>query len=394
MRQKLIILISFLLHLVGNAQITITEQQVIDSILKNHPSIQISDLKVMQGQARIKSSINLPNPEIIAESPTGEFYTIGVLQQIEFPTVYSRQHQFAKQQTLLMEKEKSITVLDVKYLARSLYLNFQYSSSLVHLLRLQDSIYAELSEIADRKYEAGEIDLISKTYSSSQYGEVHAKYLNGLANYQGYSNQLKIYISTKDSLFPSSIGKSTLSMPEIYSDSTQIKSNPVIQYYDQRVKVDELAWKVEKNKALPGIVFGYLNQGPDYTPSNLRFRAGITIPLWFWQYSGNIKAAKYSYEIAQEETELQKQILTKNLEFIKQQIYALGNNLNYYETTGLKQANDLLDASSRFFQSSEWDQISFLRIANDVFEIKMNYYSVLSEYNELLLQYHYLKGTL
>lgn len=394
-RPVILLLLSFaFLPIAGLSQTIVYEQQFLDSVIKNHPAFKIAELKVLQYKAQQKSAFNLPNPEVVAESPTGDFYTIGVLQQIEFPTVYIRQKQLAEQQTTLSEKEKKVTAIETRYLAKLLYLNFQYSASMMKLLHSQDSIYAELSEIADRKFEVGDIDLISKTYANSQYGEVHAKYLSEQANYAGYASQLKIYMNLKDSVSPALLGKSLLVIPGLLTDTLQLQSSPSIQYYEQVTKVNEAAWKVEKNKALPGIVAGYLNQGPEYTPSNLRFRAGITIPLWFWQYTGNIKSARYSFEAAKEEQILQEQQLMRNIEFLKQQIFASALNLSYYEKTGMKQADELYEASRRFYESSEWDGISFLRIANDAFAIKVNYYMTLKSYNEFLLHYHFLNGTL
>ena len=378
----------------GFCQLVVSEQQAIDSVLKNHPTAQISNLKIGQSKERQKSAFNIPNPDVIMESPTGEFYTVGVLQQMQFPTVYSKQNQLAHQQTTLSEREKTLSILGLKYQIRQLYLNFQYSHALLKLLKVQDSAYSEISKIANRKFEVGEIDLINKTFANSQSGEVHIKYLNEYATYQGYLAQMRIYTNIKDSLLPVQISKSSLAFPGYGLDSIQIKSNPGIQYFNQITKVNEYALKVEKNKALPGIVFGYLNQGPEITPANLRFRAGINIPIWFWQYSGNIKSAKYDYEIAKQEAELQEQLLSRNLETIKQQILSSSTNLNFYESNGMNQANKLYDASKRFFQSSEWDNISFLRIINDVFTIKTNYFLALKSYNEYLLQYHYLNGTL
>lgn len=92
MRNKLIIVLTFLYPQIVDAQIGVTEQQVLDFIIKNHPSMQISDLKVQRGKAEEKAAINIPNPEIVAESPSATFYTIGVLQQLEFPSVSFRQH--------------------------------------------------------------------------------------------------------------------------------------------------------------------------------------------------------------------------------------------------------------------------------------------------------------
>ena len=53
-----------------------------------------------------KKATHIPDPELILESTTGDFMTIGVQQSFDFPTVYARQKQLAEQQTELSTKAK------------------------------------------------------------------------------------------------------------------------------------------------------------------------------------------------------------------------------------------------------------------------------------------------
>lgn len=75
------------------AQTTLHLQQAIDSVLRRDPSVQAASLQVVQSQQLQKSSVSIPNPEVLAESPSGEFYTIGVTQSFDFPGTYVRQSQ-------------------------------------------------------------------------------------------------------------------------------------------------------------------------------------------------------------------------------------------------------------------------------------------------------------
>jgi cobalt-zinc-cadmium efflux system outer membrane protein len=89
------------------AQQILTEQAALDSAMKHSPLLKSAELQVKQSNYLRKTAFNLANPDVIAESPTGEFYAVGILQSIEFPTVYIKQGQLLKQQFLLSEKGKA-----------------------------------------------------------------------------------------------------------------------------------------------------------------------------------------------------------------------------------------------------------------------------------------------
>lgn len=72
-----------------------------------------------------KAAFNLPNPEVKAESPTGEFYAVGVLQWFDFPAVYVRQKQVAKAETALAQAGQRVSENELRYTIRSLYLETQ-----------------------------------------------------------------------------------------------------------------------------------------------------------------------------------------------------------------------------------------------------------------------------
>src|SRR5688500_10836718 len=62
------------------AQEVIQIKTVIDSAVNYSPRLKGANAAVSQQQHLLKSAINLPNPEILLQNPTGHFYTIGVQQ--------------------------------------------------------------------------------------------------------------------------------------------------------------------------------------------------------------------------------------------------------------------------------------------------------------------------
>lgn len=377
------------------AQSTFSMQQVVDSAVKNSPAINAAQYNELGQKQGTKSAFNLPNPEIVAESPTGEFYTIGVLQSMDFPTVYFKQRQVAKQQYEIAATETQISINDVKYQTGLLYSQLQYQLALAAKLRIQDSLYLLMSESAGRLFDAGQIDFLAKTFADIQYGEVHLKLVSAVADADATRLQLQAITGIRETIIPAPLQK----FPEIpgvafTNDTSVFAANPLVSYYRQQQFLSRKMISLEQHRMLPGIVFGYLNQGPSITPVNLRFRAGITLPLWFWQYTANIKAARFRYMVSVQLYQFNQQRLGIQQAQAQGDYIKYSMSVSYYQETGLQQSETLIKTSERFYASGEEDLVTHLRTLNDAYEVQLNYLEALKNYNQSVIYIHYLNGTL
>lgn len=375
------------------AQITLTEQQAMEMALKNSPAIQAAILQVKQQKQLQGTSFNLANPDITVESPTGEFMTVGVLQSFEFPSVYVKQGQLARQQTVLAEKGKTITEADIRQMIKTTYLNLQYNNELLQRIKSQDSISNSIAEAAERQFAAGQVDFVIKTFAAAQYGEVHNRYLQVQTDASVALHQLQLYTRLTDSIVVSPLTKAGATILTNQAiDSSTLAGTPLVQYYLQTQSVARKSLQLERNKALPGFSFGYMNQGLKNTEIPLRLRAGINIPVWFWQYSAAIKAAKTNLQITQQNTLDQQQKLTARIQQVKGEALKSQTALAYYEGAGLKQADDLISSSSRMFTAGQSDYITYLRTLADAYTIQLSYLESLRNYNQAIINLNYLNG--
>lgn len=375
-----------------SAQNVISEQAALDSAMKHSPLLKSAELQVKQSNYLRKTAFNLSNPDIIAESPTGEFYAVGILQSIEFPTVYFKQGQLLNQQSLLSEKGKALTIYEVKRLIRSVYLNAQYTQQLYEQLKYQDSLYNQIQISARRQFDAGVIDYLAKTFAESQYGEIHNQLVQAQNAFKANLQQLKLYTGISSVASVSALVKFTL--PNLSADTSAVTQSPLVQYARQNQVVNQKQLSLERNRALPGLVVGFLNQGPRETETYYRFRVGFTVPLWFWQYSGNIKAAKTRVQIAEQQTRAQQQQLTADLQTSMSEYTSAQQAVSYYEASGLKQAEDIISAAKRFFESGKIDYIAYIRNINDAYAVKRTYLESLRTYNQSIININYITGNL
>lgn len=380
--------------LAANAQTMLSEDEAVRLALGRSPLLSASILEVERQRQLQGTSFNLANPDITLESPTGDFMTVGVLQSFEFPTVYVRQGQLAKQQTVLAEKGQVMAEADVKRRVRMAYLSLQYAQALLRQLRQQDSVYQSIALAAERLFAAGQIDKVAQTYAATQYGTVHQRWIRAQTEMALAQLQLQRYTGQAKGIVTTPLDKSSATVVNaaLSIDSTLLAATPLINYMRQQEMVAQKTLQVERNRALPGFSFGYMNQGLASTAVPLRLRGGINIPLWFWQYSASIKAAKTQVEQTAQHNLAQQQELEAQMQQAKGELLNAQLSLDYYETSGLQQADELIGASARMFAVGETDHLTYLRTLADAYIMRMDHLETLRSFNSASITLTYLNG--
>lgn len=380
--------ILFLFALSAFSQSILTADEAVAKAIKNSKNANAAILNIEQQKQLQKSAINIPNPELTWQSPTGVFYVGGITQSFEFPTVYGKQYQLQKQKVGLAETQKVANEVIVAYQVRTLYLNIQYADSLKSLLYIQDTIYSKLASATKRLFDAGQIDFLQKSFTDTQYGEINNQYEQSKINHQSLINQLKFITGISDEIIFSPLK----SIKNTLLQESNINQNTDFLISKQTETLAQKNLEIERNKALPGLVLGYMNQAERNTPTNLRFQFGISVPLWFWQYKGNIDAAKTDIKINQEKILGVQQELSMQLMQIQNELAQNTQSLNYYEQTGLKKAADIIATSQRFLNSGETDYINYLRNINDAYAIKTKYLEAIRNVYQSTISLNYLTG--
>ena len=394
-RNSIVAVLFCFIALPASAQQFLSEREAVSRALANSKNIQAASLQVKQQQQLLKSAINLPNPEFFWESPTGNFYTGSITQSFEFPTVYSNRYRLQKQQIGVAQKEKQLPEAELKYRIKVLYLEAQFTDSLVRQFYIQDTLYEKIKLSAIRQFNAGQIDYLQQTYAETQYGEIHNQYFQAVTRAKAIKAQLQWITGVKDaiSVEPLLIAASQPQFSFI-PDSTALLSNLTVQLLQQQQAVAKQNIALQKSKALPGLAFGYFNQGERDTKWNNRFRFGVTIPLWFGQYKGNINAAKTEQQVIQSKQQGLQQELSAQVINTSSEMQTNWQSVQYYQQTGLQKAQEVITTSQRFFASGEIDYISFMRNSNDAYSIYLKYLEAVRSYNLSVINYQYLMGQL
>ena len=377
-----------------SAQKIVTVDEVIVLALDTSFQLMADSLQIEADRLMERKATHIPDPELILESTTGDFMTIGVQQSFDFPTVYARQKQLAQQQTILSAKASLISAAALKSKIRTAYLDWQLDIAEMRQWKTQDSLYSILSQAADRQYLAGQIDFVEKTYANLKFSEVHSQYITSVTAIRQGMQQIQLYTGMTDSISPSELEKGfgDFVFTNAAIDEEAINNTPVLAYYQQSERISEKAIQLEKSKVFPDFTIGYLNPADQHTPFPLRLRFGLSVPLWFWQYGTSIKAAETKHEVARNTSSASRQELIQQWSRAKNEALKYQEALNYVEAEGLVQANELTEASNRMFAAGQYDYIKYLTTLTDAFQVKRQYLQLIRNYNQALINLQYLIG--
>jgi outer membrane protein TolC len=178
----------------------------------------------------------------------------------------------------------------------------------------------------------------------------------------------------------------------LLGDTSVFKTSPFIQYYQQNIIANRQSLKLEKSKLLPGIMIGYLNQGYSNAETLYRLRFGLSIPLWFWTYNSQIKAASYKLQMANSQYAIAQKNISSEFQLALTDYKKYFESLKYYESTGLKQAETIITTATRSYEAGEIGYIIYMQSLNQAFEIKLSYLETVRNYNQSIIQLNYLSG--
>lgn len=374
---------------------TLTLQQALDAAVQFHPAAKSAALQVQQQQQLLPATGALADPLLTAESPTGNFYTLGVTQAFSMPVAYRREKALQRARISRSESAVAVAGQDIKLQTALVYNEWQYQWTLVRQLEIQDSLLQNLAVAAERMYREGQTDAVAAQYARLQAATLHSRLRQARQGATAAYAQLSALTGVSADRQPEPLDPMPLrNIPVIAADSLPWQANPALQTLQQEVLVAEREVEVAKSRGLPELMLGYLNQGERNSPVGNRFNVGITVPLWRKQYRAAAAAARTGVEIARET------LAAQSLEFHAAYRQALGEAekarlaFEEYEQNVLPAARAVSDASRRLFEGGLTDWVSYLRNRNDALEVELGYWELIRDAQSAGLNLQFLTGKL
>lgn len=408
MKSLVSLLSLLLLYSVGYSQ-TFGMQELIDLALKNNPATHASTLEIERQTKLKKSSSEIPKTDVSLmygqyNSVYDQDNNLTISQSIPFPTVFTSQNRLAKERILSATLQDKITRNELALQIKHLVNRVLYLKALQQTWMKYDSLYTDLTRVAEIQYKTGEGTLLSKTSAETLWREMQDK---------KYRNEVDIQVTLQhlQLLCQSSYPIDVSGHLENLVDSTIIEevtlqANPSLALAQQEVIVSTWQRKAIAAQALPDLRIGYFNQtlvgtqnvnGQDqyFGPSKRfqGFQLGLSIPIWIVPSLAKVKAARIEENIYAKRNESIQLALTQEHAKALQDYNKNTKSLAYYKDFALKTTDLLIHQSKLAYKNGEVDYNTLLLNYRQALGIQENYWNAWQEYNQSIFILQYLNGT-
>lgn len=390
----------------GPEKVITTLDEAITIGLANNGNVLVAKSNVEVQKLGKGSAIDLPKTDVGMQYGQYNSFendlSFNINQSIAFPTVYSSKRKLAKERTTSSEMEVAITENQLKFEIRQAWNQLSYLRSREKLLMYQDTIYGEALRAATIRYELEATSLLEKASAETRAMEVKNNLRSIRSEMEMEEEQLRVLLNSSSELSfePPELEALTFEMPV---DGASVSNNPLVSVANQQVAVAKAERSVQVSQALPDLSVGYFNQsligsstsdGSIATGSD-RFsgvQAGISIPLAFGSHVANVNSAKLKEQMATTNAKYYQTVLNGRYERQYQQTEMHRNSLEYYETSGLPQAELILGNARKSFENGAIDYVEYFQGLDQALDVKLNHLVALNGYNQSIIELEYLLG--
>ena len=251
----------------------------------------------------------------------------------------------------------------------------------------QSLLSGQLQRMGELRYEQGEITLLEKTMSVTmaaemrnrafQAGEEEKQALARL-NWACYAEIPIVPSDTSLVVYPVSEGADLLS--DLYS-----------RYFSSKAEEEYTKIKIERSRFFPELSIGYVRQNILPLKNLNAWMVGAVFPIFFLPQKSRVNQAKITAYIARTEADANIRELSNRLTGLKATLLRCEQNLHYYTSSALSEADELIRTATLQLQHSETDVTQFIQAVNTAREIRRGYIEAVYQYNVAALEYELYK---
>lgn len=373
----------------------ITFNQAFDTAIKNNLQLRSNDLQIQRSRALANTWMAIPRTGVFVEnediSPQDAqgILKIGVSQTLEWPGLYKAQRTLLQQQVESAQASRKIRELEIRRDIQSTYYQVWYLQSKQQLWIRLDSLYSSFAQASVLRVRTGESAGLDSISAMAKARETSVQLSMLKRDIQTQQEILKRYLNTSLNYLPP---LQPLEKVQTSLVANSLNNHPALRLQEQNVTIAEAAVKVQQQSGRPNFDSRFFSQRLyGYSNPYSGFSVTVGIPLFGRSfYKNNILAAQL--ERTNQQTLYAYEKLSLNIAYnqASQQLQKEGELLNFYETTGLAQAEAIIRAANLAYRGGEIGFSELSQFITQAIDMQRNYLDVLNQYNQSAIQLNYL----
>lgn len=392
-----------LLFLGGLSSVNAQQQQqrisvdnAIGTALKSNQQFGVNTAQIRSASLNVKTANDIPKTGVFAENedlrPSDKvgILKIGVSQSIAWPGLYTARKTYFMEQLKYAELNTEVLNAVIKRDVRTAYYQLWYLQDKQALFQRLDSIYTLLFKTTEVRVRTGEVAKLDQVAAEAKLRELQAFFEQNKKEMIVQQRQLMMLLNQNEWLLPVA---ETLKKIEIELLENN-KIHPVLALQEQNVNIASSNIKVQKNTNKPEFSGRFFSQRLWGAKNPFAgFSAMASFPLFSTgAYRNKVRVAAAEKEVQEKTLSYQTQLFQTQRASAIAEIEKNYSLLNFYETSGLRQAEEIISAASLSYRTGEISFADLGQFLNQAIAIRQNYLDVLNQFNQSAIQFNYLNN--
>lgn len=391
-KSMIMLIVLLIMPQVMRSQQPISLNKALQMAVETYPSVKAAKLGVESQNALKCSAWDIGSTEILTgaeekgkSNPDAVTTLISVRQNLDILGIYNRSKYYKR----LTDVSKAQVKVVERELCREVSIDYGFAY-VAHQRRLVydklDSIYCDFEKAAKLRYETEATSKLEYISAQNQARQINLAKVQALQDEQIALKNLNRWLGETTS-FITDNSVALLSMDIVQSYDI----HPVLRLAEEKIKLADSKYKMEKSEFLPKFFVEYGNQKIGSVNGYYSYQVGLSFPLFFGAQAGRTKHSKIESDIAQQDYNRQQRELNSERNVIMRQYEKWSGSLKYYRETALPLAEEQQQAAIRYYHDGATDYIGFIQSMKDATQAQFDYWNCYSEYlnAKFNLQYCY-----
>lgn len=365
-----------------HAQQTVSLEEAVTIALENHPRLKTAMASIERSRASRGESWEV--------SPTTFNYSWGQINgetrndnQMEITQSLGSlltpfyKNALVNRQVTTGEYYRDLVKKEITAEVKQAWAYYQYAFHLCALYKEQIEWAGRLRKASQLRYEQGDITLLERNMSSTLVADLQTRLSQAEEELQlatrrfswtCYSDSPLLPMDTTLVLFPARVAE--IAPSDIH-----------LNYFRSVADEKKAMLRIERSRFFPELSVGYVRQKIAPLSGLDSWMVGISFPVLFFPQHSRVRQAKIDSYIARTEAESNIRQLNNKVEELSVALRKEGENIRYYTTGALPEADALLKSATVQFKESETDITQFVQSLNAAREIRRGYIEAVYAYN-------------